>query len=112
MSDRDGSPDMYFLDDGTVISNTHPPSDCADRATGCPLHDPSAHPLRDAPLVSFAATGGLGRRCRHGQDHPDVDDIAWRYRGDTLSVQRQPRWVHEPCDGCCGLDQSAWVAPA
>lgn len=104
MTDQSG---MYALADGAIISNTHPAGECAGPG-GCPLHAPSDHALRDAPLVSYPPTGGLGRRCGHGQDHPDVDDVAWRGRGTTMSASRRPTWLHQPCDGCCGLDQSRW----
>lgn len=97
---------MYWLADGSVISRTHARDECMGQV-GCPLHAPSDHPLRDAPLVSYPATGGLGRRCAH-QDLPDVDDVAWRGRGATTYVGRRPDWLHRPCCGCCGLDQSAW----
>lgn len=104
MNDQRG---MYALADGTIISNTHPADQCAG-PIGCPLHAPSGHALRAAPLVHYPPSGGLGRRCLHGQDHPDIDDIAWRERGATQYAGRRPTWFHEPCDGCCGLDQTYW----
>lgn len=97
---------MFWLADGSIITNTHPSTDCSG-PLGCALHAPSDHPLRDAPLVYYPSTGGLGRRCAH-QDHPDVDDIAWRGRGATNYAGRRPEWLHQPCCGCCGLDQSPW----
>lgn len=107
----DDSRGMFALADGVIISNTHPAGSC-EGPGGCPLHAPSDHALRDAPLVAFPPTGGLGRRCEHGQVHPDIDDVAYRSRGSGRYQGRRPDWWHQPCDGCCGLDLTYWLSPA
>ncbi len=99
--------EMFWLADGAVITATHPVGECVTPG-GCPLHCPSDHALRDAPLVHHVPTGGLGRRCDHGQTHPDIDDVRLRERGATKYVGRIPGWVHQPCDGCCQLDMTDW----
>lgn len=101
---------MYWLADGSVLSDSHRAGSC-ETSGACPLHDPSRHALREAPLVAYAPTGGLGRRCEHGQDHPDIDDVDYRGRNATNYVGKPPGWLHQPCDGCCGLNQSPWVKP-
>lgn len=62
----------------------------------CPLHNPSNHPLQDAPMVLRLDRGGLiERSCQHGVDHSDPDSVAFfRSLGDnSMSVHG--------CDGCC-----------
>lgn len=97
---------MYALADGTIINNTHHISQCQGALGGCPLHNPSDHSLRDAPLISYR--GRLGRRCEHGQGHPDIDDAEFYDRQGARYYGKPPSYLHEPCDGCCGLDQSYW----
>lgn len=71
---------------------THGPEKCAGRA--CCVHNPSAHHMRDLPLVFRPDTGKAERICPHGIGHPDPDDADYRR---TLG----PVCDTHGCDGCC-----------
>lgn len=80
-----------------VLTNVHPASACVGEH--CPIHNPSEHPLTDAPLLWRSDRGLMERTCKHGIGHPDPDDIAYKERkfgrefADAESVHG--------CDGCC-----------
>lgn len=71
----------------------------------CCIHNPSDHPLKDAPLVWRVAgvfdikPSHMERRCEHGVGHPDPDGLSFLRRtgqeklADDLAVHG--------CDGCC-----------
>lgn len=67
--------------------------------TSCSIHNPSDHPLRDAPTFWRSDRGIMERICPHGIGHPDPDGIAFiratRGDGDAWA-----EGVHG-CDGCC-----------
>lgn len=65
----------------------------------CPLHNPSNHALKDAPLNWRSDRGLMERVCEHGVGHPDPDDLAYKatLRG---SDEVEYEGVHG-CDGCC-----------
>lgn len=95
---------------GGVIVNTHGPAVCAGET--CVLHNPSDHPLRDAPMVFRMDKAALVERtCEHGIGHPDPDSVAHleRTTGDD-------GWGVHGCDGCCATPKddtppdSAWVS--
>lgn len=64
----------------------------------CCIHDPSPHPLRNAPLVWKKPS--MLRRCEHEVDHPDPDDLVWRF-GSVAFGRRRLR--HVCACWCCGL---------
>jgi len=62
----------------------------------CPFHNPSDHPLKNAPINIRVDKGGLVERiCKHGIGHPDPDSVAYFHKHGE-------KWagVHG-CDGCC-----------
>lgn len=61
----------------------------------CSIHNPSNHPLRDAPLNWRADRRIMERYCPHGVGHPDPDDYQYRLRTDPDADT-----IHG-CDGCC-----------
>ena len=63
----------------------------------CPFHNPSDHPLKDAPINIRGDKGGLVERiCEHGVGHDDPDSVAYFHRqGETWAG------IH----GCCGCAQ-------
>lgn len=62
----------------------------------CPIHNPSNHPLKDAPTHWRTDRGIMERVCEHGVGHPDPDDIkVWRDHHES---------VHG-CDGCCAIQE-------
>lgn len=78
------------------LVNVHPESACVGRA--CVIHDPSDHPLRDAPMIWRADKRVMERKCVHGIGHDDPDDYAYR-----KSVNPRASNIHG-CDGCCALE--------
>ena len=70
----------------------------ADACTGrnCVIHNPSDHPLKDAPLNWRGDRGLMERICDHGVGHPDPDDIAYK-----VSIGRMGEGVHGCCQNRC-----------
>lgn len=98
----DGTPvfrynDAIFLPDGTLLV-THPEHAC--RGTHCCVHNPSDHPLRDAPLVWLPRLRSLDRICTHGIRHPDRDDFAYK-ASQRLSPLLLALLSAHDCDDCC-----------
>jgi hypothetical protein len=89
--------DAVFLPDGTLL-RTHPERACV--GDHCCIHNPSDHPLRDAPQAWDPRLRAVYRTCEHGVVHPDYDDFAFRIRVGTSSALLALIGVHN-CDGCC-----------
>lgn len=91
------SNDAIFLPDGTLLQ-THAETRCVGNF--CSIHNPSDHPLRDAPQAWDQRLRTVYRICSHGVVHPDYDDFAHKIRSG---------WSHEMlglvgahnCDRCC-----------
>lgn len=66
----------------------------------CPVHAPSEHPLRAAPLGWVDGLGLMVRVCSHGRQHPDVDGLTHLHR---LLGDQAPTFAlsHHHCCGCC-----------
>lgn len=56
----------------------------------CPIHNPSDHPLKDAPTHWRDDMRIMERICEHGIGHPDPDGL-----------MRSPAEGVHGCDGCC-----------
>jgi hypothetical protein len=80
---------------GGFLRKIHKPSACAGQP--CCIHNPSAHPLRDAQLHWRADRRIMERICEHGIGHPDPDDRKTR--------SNWAEGVHG-CDGCCSGQRS------
>lgn len=78
---------------GGLLVNVHSRDLCAGRP--CCLHNPSDHPLAQAPLRWRDDKGTMERLCEHGVGHPDPDDVAY-----NRTVLGRDVSVHG-CDGCC-----------
>lgn len=63
----------------------------------CSIHNPSMHPLREAPLNWRSDTRVMERICEHGVGHPDPDDANYRM---ATQGKRYEGTIHG-CDGCC-----------
>lgn len=105
----------YVLPPGYVM-RTHPRARCAGEF--CSVHNPSDHPLKDAPRNWRPDRGLMERICEHGIGHSDPDDVDFvrRTRGNDAAYTQS---VHG-CDGCCHpkaentitLEESEyWVPP-
>lgn len=64
----------------------------------CCIHNPSNHPLKDAPLNWRSDKRQMERLCEHGVGHVDPDDTAYWETVDPGSSSW--RGIHG-CDGCC-----------
>lgn len=95
----DDTTDMIGLVGGTILA-CHGPSVCAGKP--CCIHNPSAHPLRAAPLHWRGDMSYMERICRHGWGHPDPDDIMVRRYGYP--------GAHK-CDGCCAASSAFGATP-
>ena len=81
--------DVIALHGGGMLE-VHGSEACAGRH--CPIHNPSDHVLRLAPLYWRDDRRIMERICEHGVGHPDPDD---------LKVQSSPYEGIHGCDGCC-----------
>ncbi|MBD8057841.1 hypothetical protein IC607_02525 [Cellulomonas sp. JH27-2] len=82
---------------GHGLLRTHGRRECS--GPNCPIHNPSEHPLADAPLLWREDGGFMERLCPHGVGHPDVDRLAHTMRTQGESATR--RIARHACDGCC-----------
>ena len=89
--------DVIFTRNGDML-RTHPQSRCAGDA--CSIHNPSDHPLRDAPQLWNALSQSMDRVCSHGVVHPDYDDFAFNVRSGASPLRLRLLGAHD-CDGCC-----------
>lgn len=80
---------------------THSPDQCSGEF--CSLHNPSAHPLSNAPLNWRSDRTLMERICEHGIGHPDPDHLAHvrRTRGEAAASGES---VHG-CDFCCSVQR-------
>lgn len=87
------------------VVKTHDEVDCAGRP--CPLHNPSDHSLRDAPLVirTDYPVPLAERTCEHGIGHPDPDSLNYFLQHEEavqlLGEDNLRALGTHGCDGCC-----------
>jgi hypothetical protein len=89
--------DAVFLPDGTLLQ-VHSVSRCV--GDHCSIHNPSDHPLRDAPQLWDPRFKSIYRMCVHGNVHLDPDDLMFKWRVG-VSVQVLALISVHDCDGCC-----------
>jgi hypothetical protein len=94
--------------EGGLMLRTHAAGSCLV-ADGCPIHAPSDHALRNAPMKWAPSMRMLFRRCTHGELHPDPDSLGFE---NTIALVKTlggtPTLGYDgwhPCcvDKCCGL---------
>lgn len=85
-----------FVDGNGREVRVHPAGTCAGQ--NCSIHNPSNHPLKDAPLNWRDDRKMMERICQHGVGHPDPDDVA--YNVIALGKDESTYATHG-CDGCC-----------
>jgi predicted house-cleaning noncanonical NTP pyrophosphatase (MazG superfamily) len=88
--------EVTVLPDGYQLRH-HMREEC--RGHHCPLHDPSDHALKDAPLHWRSDRGLMERICTHGVGHPDPDDLA--YKALLLGQDDAGAEAVHGCCGCC-----------
>lgn len=94
----DKDKNKYVTGSGQVIKAIHPETeDC--RKSGCSIHAPSDHSMKEWPTHWYAERGMMERVCECGVGHPDPDHIGYirRTYGDKAA---QIESVHGCC-GCC-----------
>lgn len=91
---------------GNILLRTHGPAQCVGEY--CCIHNPSDHPLRDAPMNWRGDRGLMERLCQHGVGHPDPDDLTHKQRVFMQRYDESYRERYEArafaihgCDGCC-----------
>lgn len=95
-------PTRFTLYDGSILRNVHLPDECF--LPNCCIHNPSDHPLKDAPLSWMGGARAMFRVCKHGFHHPDPDDMAFKretWAWMELEAICSVHLVAENCDGCC-----------
>jgi hypothetical protein len=102
--------DLIEIEGGRML-RTHPAGACLVEDAGCPIHRPSDHPLRDAPMTWSQPLRMLFRRCDHGVLHPDPDSLGFE---NTVALLRtlngEPALGFDewhPCctQRCCGFSE-------
>ena len=90
------------LHNGRKLIGIHPKGTCIFGR--CAIHNPSDHPLKDAPFLWYEEVRHLVRVCEHGFHHPDPDDLYFKSAMmDLVTVEAisSVHLVEENCDGCC-----------
>jgi hypothetical protein len=98
---EDGTRDLIVLGGraGSFL-DVHGPRVCAGET--CPIHNPSNHPLRTAPMTWSQDLGIAGRVCGCGNWHPDPDSLEHLNRRGLFARLDAIAVVHpRHCDGCC-----------
>ncbi len=100
--ETDADYDLFGLGNKIVL-RTHSSNVCAPTRYPCCVHKPSDHGLRDAPLIWRSDRGLMERRCPHGVDHPDPDDLAYKRRTMRPEAYHNRAYgIHGCCaHGCC-----------
>jgi hypothetical protein len=91
-----------ILHSGKKLTNVHDEADCF--LPNCCIHNPSEHPLRDAPMDWWPQFRHMVRVCEHGYRHPDPDDLKFKLaHWDFVTVEAisSVHLMAEHCDGCC-----------
>lgn len=91
---------VYGAQVGKVNIKIHDVGTCT--GTYCPFHNPSDHPLKDAPINIRTDKYALCERlCFHGVGHDDPDSVEW-LKNRLAKLGRPNNWVGiHGCDGCC-----------
>lgn len=94
---------LYGIQLGEVNFKVHSGEDCKGRQ--CCIHNPSDHPLKDAPLNWRADRRLMERLCpKCGCGHPDPDDLY--YKKEILGIEITSEGIHGCCGACIGECES------
>lgn len=91
---RENSNELWSTDIEGFNFLTHNRKYCVGQY--CSIHNPSGHPLKDAPMNWRDDRGIMERICEHGIGHPDPDDTEYRRRNNLWDSSGS-----HACDGCC-----------
>ena len=83
----------YITGTGQTLK-VHSKEQCKGRH--CVIHNPSDHPLKNAPTHWRSDRQMMERICVHGVGHPDPDELAHRARNNLPDSNG----IHGCC-GCC-----------
>lgn len=89
--------DSVALRNGPLIVNVHEVTACAGQH--CVIHNPSGHHMLLWEPVWDGMDKSMWRRCPHGFNHPDPDDVAFQRRRSGHEAASFAL-IHG-CDGCC-----------
>lgn len=84
---------------GKTVLRTHGEDACVGEF--CCVHNPSDHPLNQAPLNWRSDRGIMERICEHGIGHVDPDDLAYKRRVMSKEDFEIRSYGTHGCDGCC-----------
>lgn len=93
------STDLYTDSTGREV-RTHHKDKCAGQ--NCSIHNPSTHPLKNAPTVWRDDLKMMERICTHGVGHPDPDDVAYNV---GILGKDENEYANHGCDGCCATPE-------
>lgn len=85
--------ELHELESGQLLQTHAITAECARRY--CTFHNPSAHPLANAPRIWDPNYSIVLRVCPCGIGHPDPDDLRTEHMTDCICG----------CD-CCGFSQA------
>jgi hypothetical protein len=95
---EDGRQDTIMLHNGTWM-RTHGISVCFGK--NCCIHNPSNHPLKDAPLYWLRDLGLMFRMCEHDSIHPDPDALDFHQMLAFIGRADFYDGYHPCCDSHC-----------
>lgn len=101
-----------ILHSGATLTGIHAEDECF--LEHCCIHNPSNHPLRDAPMDWWGEFRHMVRVCVHGVSHPDPDDLAFKMATlDWITVEAisSVHLMEESCDGCCHTPELLSAVP-
>lgn len=87
------------LPGGPFVLKVHERAKC--EGGYCGIHNPSDHPLKDAPRNWRSDKAEMERMCPHGIGHPDKDGLNFSIQMATLNGQNTSYLGVHGCDGCC-----------
>lgn len=94
----DGLKDLITLHDGRVLS-THGRKVCL--LDHCVIHNPSDHPLKEAPLYWSVESHLMFRICEHEKPHPDPDAMEYHTLLALMGTAPMYDGWHPCCVGRC-----------
>lgn len=99
-----GDTDVIVLHDGRTMK-VHGPNRCL--GPHCCIHNPSEHPLKNAPLVWVDSVGQMFRVCLHDHLHPDPDSMEFHRAMAYAGLADFYDGWHPCCPARCCFDDAS-----